>query len=78
VIDPNDEQGRVAMKNLALIAITAILMIVPFGGGAASGSRAAETPECCQKKQDCCPSAPCCKGGSHAMGAHCSLHAAAR
>jgi hypothetical protein len=32
-------------------------------------------PECCQKKQDCCPSASCCKGGNHA---HCMLHATTR
>lgn len=66
------------MKNLALVAIAAILMVAPFGISAASGSRAGETPECCQKKQECCPSAPCCKGGSHATGAHCPLRASAR
>jgi hypothetical protein len=27
------------------------------------------------KKQGCCPSASCCTGGNHGMGAHCMLHA---
>jgi hypothetical protein len=63
------------MKRLALIAITAILMVAPFGFSPASGSRTGETPECCLKKQGCCPGSSCCSGGSHAMGAHCSLHA---
>jgi hypothetical protein len=35
-----------------------------------------DTPECCVKKQGCCPGASCCPGPSHGMGAHCMLHKA--
>ena len=42
----------------------------------ASGTRASDTPECCVKKQGCCPSASCCTGGNHGMGAHCMLRTA--
>ena len=64
------------MKKIAAIALLATMMVAPFGISAARGTRASETPECCQKKQGCCPSASCCSGGQHAMGAHCALHAA--
>ena len=63
------------MKKLAFMALLATVMISPFGTTSATGKRASDTPECCQKKEDCCPAASCCKGGSHGMGAHCMLHA---
>lgn len=66
------------MKKLGLMAILATVMIAPLGLTAASGTRLSDTPECCVKKQGCCPSASCCSGGSHAMGAHCMLHSSAR
>jgi len=62
------------MRKLALIAILATVVGTPFAMNAASGTRASDTPECCVKKQGCCPSASCCSGGSHSMGAHCMLH----
>ena len=63
------------MKKLALMAVLATLMVAPFTMSSAFGSRA-DTPECCTKKQACCPSASCCSGGSHGIGAHCMMHAA--
>jgi len=64
------------MKKLAAIALLATMIVAPFGISAARSNRASETPECCQKKQGCCPSASCCSGGQHTIGAHCALHAA--
>jgi hypothetical protein len=64
------------MKKLALMAVLATVMVAPFAMSAASGTRASDTPECCVKKQGCCPSSSCCSGGSHGMGAHCMLHTA--
>lgn len=64
------------MKKLALMALPATVMAAPFGMSAATGTRTSDTPVCCQKKQGYCPSASCCSGGSHGMGAHCALHAA--
>ena len=61
------------MKKFALIAILATVIVTPFG--ISSATRTSDVPECCQKKQDCCPSASCCKGGNHA---HCMLHATTR
>ena len=63
------------MKKIAAIALLATMIVAPFGIRADSGNCASDTPECCQKKQGCCPSASCCPGGQHAMGAHCALHA---
>ena len=63
------------MKKFALMAILATVMAAPYAVSSASGTRASDTPECCVKKQGCCPSASCCSGGSHGMGAHCMLHA---
>jgi hypothetical protein len=63
------------MKKFALMAVLATAMVTPFAMTSNSGTRASDTPECCVKKQGCCPSASCCTGGSHRMGAHCVLHA---
>lgn len=63
------------MKKFALMAVLATVMVTPFGMSSTAGTRASDTPECCVKKQDCCPAASCCKGGSHGMRAHCMLHA---
>ena len=65
------------MKKFALMALLATVMVAPFSMSFASGSRVSDTPECCVKKQGCCPSASCCSGGNHGMGSHCMLHAAA-
>jgi hypothetical protein len=65
------------MKKFALMAILATVIATPFAMTYASGTRASDTPECCVKKQGCCPSASCCSGGSHSMGAHCMLQTAA-
>ena len=61
------------MKKFALMALLATVMVAPFALSAASGTRASDTPECCVKKQGCCPSASCCSGGNHSMGARCML-----
>lgn len=65
------------MKKFALMALLATVMVAPYAMSSASGARVSDTPECCVKKQGCCPSASCCSGGQHSMGAHCMLHAAA-
>ena len=62
------------MKKFALVALLATMMLAPYAISSAGGTRASDTPECCVKKQGCCPSASCCSGGSHGMGAHCMLH----
>ena len=49
------------MRKLALMAILATVVVTPFAMSWASGSGASDTPECCVKKQGCCPSASCCK-----------------
>ena len=63
------------MKKYALMALLATVMVAPYT--MSSATRASDTPECCVKKQGCCPSASCCSGGNHSMGAHCMLRAAA-
>ena len=62
------------MRKFALMAILATVMVTPFAMSWASGTGASDTPECCVKKQGCCPSASCCSGGNHSMGAHCMMH----
>jgi hypothetical protein len=64
------------MKRFALMALLATVMVAPYAMSSASGTRASDTPECCVKKQGCCPGASCCPGPSHGMGAHCMLHVA--
>jgi len=61
------------MRKLAVMAILATVMITPFAMSWASGTGASDTPECCVKKQGCCPSASCCSGGNHSMGGHCMM-----
>jgi hypothetical protein len=56
------------MKKLALTALLATMMIAPY---AMNSTRASDTPECCTKKESCCPTQACCKGGSHSM---CMMH----
>ena len=62
------------MRKLALLAILATVVGTPYA--MSSAKSASDTPECCVKKQGCCPSASCCTGGNHTMGAHCMLHTA--
>ncbi len=64
------------MKKFALMALLATMMFAPYAISSASGTRASDTPECCVKKQGCCPGASCCPGPSHGMGAHCMLRKA--
>ncbi len=64
------------MKKFALMAILATVMVAPYAMSSAGGTRVSDTPECCVKKQSCCPRSSCCTGGSHGMGAHCMLYAA--
>jgi hypothetical protein len=63
------------VKKFALMAMLATVMVAPFAMSSAGGTRASDTPECCVKKQGCCPSASCCAGGNHGMESHCMLHA---
>jgi hypothetical protein len=64
------------MKKLALMTLLATMIVAPIGMSSATGKSASDTPECCVKKQGCCPSASCCSGGSHGMGAYCMMHSA--
>jgi len=57
------------MKKYALMALLATVMVAPYAMSSA-GTRVSDTPECCVKKQGCCPGASCCSGGKHSMGAH--------
>jgi hypothetical protein len=61
------------MKLKALRAFAAIIIIgvVGTGGYVLVNAGPSDTPECCQKHESCCPSQPCCKGGSH--GAQCPM-----
>ena len=59
------------MKKLALFALLATVTAAPFAVSSAFGNRASDAPECCQKKESCCPSQACCSGGSHSM---CMMH----
>ncbi len=53
------------MKRL-LISLTAAIML--FGAaGFTTINRAADTPQCCQNHEKCCPNSPCCSGGKHAQ-----------
>ena len=54
------------MKKFALMALLATVMVAPYAMSSASGTRVSDTPECCVKKQGCCPSASCCSGGNTA------------
>jgi hypothetical protein len=65
------------MRKLALLAILATVVATPYAMSSANSTSASDTPECCVKKQGCCPSASCCTGGNHTMGPHCMLHTAA-
>ncbi len=55
------------MKRIALRTIAAMLLVgvVGTGGYVLANAGRADTPACCQSKQACCPSQPCCSGGSH-------------
>ncbi|HZO82843.1 MAG TPA: hypothetical protein VFB33_14195 [Candidatus Binataceae bacterium] len=60
------------MKRIALKAVAGILLAGVIGtGGYVLASGRADVPQCCQTKQACCPSQPCCSGGSHS--AQCRL-----
>ncbi len=62
------------MKRIATIALLALGLIGTVGAASYTVVRTADAPECCQKKQGCCPGSSCCKGGEHAPGASCALH----
>jgi hypothetical protein len=53
------------MKKLVLMALLTTAMIAPFAISSASGNRASDAPECCQKKENCCPSQSCCTGSGN-------------
>jgi hypothetical protein len=46
------------MKKFALMALLATVMVAPYAMSSA-GTRVSDTPECCVKKQGCCPGASC-------------------
>jgi hypothetical protein len=52
------------MKRL-LISLAAAIML--FGAaGFTDANRIADTPQCCQNHESCCPNSSCCSGGKHA------------
>jgi hypothetical protein len=65
------------MKKLALMTILTTVMIAPFAISSAFGTRASDTPECCQKKESCCPSQGCCTGSGNPGMCMMHRHAAA-
>jgi hypothetical protein len=49
-----------------LISLVAATML--FGAaGFTSANRDADTPQCCQNHESCCPNSSCCSGGKHAQ-----------
>ena len=62
------------MKRILVSGMGALAMVAMLG---MTGVRYAglhdTTPECCQKHEACCPSASCCKSGSHSHMDHCPL-----
>ncbi len=63
------------MKKLASVGILAVALVGTIGISSYALTRsAADTPECCQKKESCCPGSQCCPKGEHAPGAHCAMH----
>jgi len=53
------------MKRL-LISLVAATML--FGAaGFTAANRLADTPQCCQNHESCCPNSSCCSGGKHAQ-----------
>ncbi len=63
------------MKRIATIGLLALGLIGTVGMTGYSLVRtAAAPPECCQKKESCCPGSSCCPKGEHAPGASCALH----
>ena len=63
------------MKRIATIGLLTLGLIGTIGVTGYSLVRStAATPECCQKKEACCPGSSCCAKGEHAPGARCALH----
>ncbi len=63
------------MKRILIAGIGGAAMVAMLG---MTGMRYAaalhdSTPECCQKKESCCPGASCCKSGSHSHMAQCPM-----
>jgi hypothetical protein len=52
------------MKRL-LISLVAATML--FGAVGFAANRAADTPQCCQNHESCCPNSSCCSGGKHSL-----------
>jgi hypothetical protein len=49
-----------------LVSLTAAIML--FGAaGFTVVSHTADTPQCCQNHEKCCPNSPCCSGGKDAQ-----------
>lgn len=62
------------MKKILIAGIGGVAMAAMLG---MTGMQYAAThdsvPECCQKKESCCPGSSCCKGGSHSHTAECPM-----
>ena len=52
------------MKRL-MISLFAATML--FGAAGFAANRVADTPQCCQKHESCCPNSSCCSGGKHSQ-----------
>jgi hypothetical protein len=62
------------MKQLFISLVAATML---FGAvGFATVNRLADTPQCCQNKESCCPNSSCCSGGKHAQCRMVHEHAA--
>jgi hypothetical protein len=66
------------MSRLGILGLVALMLIGLAGISTSYGfTRIAhpDTPECCQKKEPCCPNSGCCPQGQHMpAGSHCPLH----
>jgi len=52
------------MKRLLISLVAATMLFAAAGFTAAK--RIADTPQCCQNHESCCPNSSCCSGGKHA------------
>jgi hypothetical protein len=52
------------MKRLLISLVAAGMLFCAAGLTAAN--RVADTPQCCQNHESCCPNSSCCSGGKHA------------
>ncbi len=62
------------MKRILIASLGGAAMVAMLGmTGMRYSTAFSDTPECCQKKESCCPASSCCKGGSHSHMTRCPM-----